>query len=86
MGHIGLKQPPTRACALDVTPIRLPRFTQPSSRNLVLAFLPSFIPSAYLRNAEAHNDRDKSPVTSAARSVAINVSLCVFKVCGAVIE
>lgn len=86
MGHTGLKEAPARACVLDVTPIRLPTFTQSSSRNLVLAFLPSFIPSAYLKHAEAHNDRDNSPVTSAAGSVAINVSLCVFKVCGAAIE
>lgn len=77
---IALKVPPTRVCVLEVTPIRLPRFTQSSSRNLVPAFLPSFIPSAYLKNAEAHNDRDNSPVTSTARSVAINVSLCVLKV------
>lgn len=71
---------------LDLTPIRLLRFTQSSSRNLALEFLPSFIPSAYLKNAEAHNDRDNSPATSAARLVAVNVSLRVFQVCGAVIE
>lgn len=86
MGRVGLKEPPTRACVLDVTPIRLPRFTQSSPRDLVLALFPSFIPSAYLKNAEAHNDRDNSPVTSAARSAAVNVSLCVLKVCGAVID
>lgn len=38
------------------------------------------------KKAKAYNDRDNSPVTSAAHSVAINVSLCVFKVCAAVIE
>lgn len=86
MGHIGLKEPPAQARVLDVTPIRLPRLTQSSSRNLVRAFLPSFIPSAYLKTTEAHNDKDNSAVTSTAHSVAINVSLRVFKVCSAVIE
>lgn len=51
VGRVGLKEPPTRACVLDVTPIHLPRFTQSSSRDLVLALFPSFIPSAYLKNA-----------------------------------
>lgn len=80
MGHIGLKEPPTQRL-LGVTPIRLPRFAQTSSGSLALAFLPSSIPPAYLRSAEAHNDGDNSPVPCAARSADVNVSPCVLKDC-----